>query len=154
MKKNKRRWNQKGFTLIESIITLVLVSIMAVMLLTFSQPLNSSLGAFSWFNDELLLQQSMEKILGDYKSQRNNPYNPFDPSAFRTYVINNNNLLYKGVVDATRTGFLTFTCSGTAPNIICTAAWPPQVNTPTGIVPPVLIITVSRNNMTLSMIVT
>ena len=150
MKKSKRRWKQKGFTLIESIITLVLVSIMAVMLLTFSQPLYSSLGAFSWFNDELLLQQSMEQILGDYKNQRNDPYNPFDPSVFRTNVIKN----YPLVVDATKTGFLTFTCSGTAPNIICTAAWPPQVNTPPGIVPPVLIITVSRNNMTLSMIVT
>ena len=73
MKKSKRRWNQKGFTLIESIITLVLVSIMAVMLLTFSQPLYSSLGAFTWFNDELLLQQKMEQILGDYKNQRNDP---------------------------------------------------------------------------------
>ena len=145
MKKSKRRWNQKGFTLIESIITLVLISIMAVMLLTFSQPLYSSLGSFTWFNDELRVQQIMEQILGDYKSQRNNPYNPFDPSVFRTYVINNYPL-----VDATRTGFLTFTCSGT----ICTAAWPPQANTPPGIVPPVLIITVSRNNMTLSMIVT
>jgi prepilin-type N-terminal cleavage/methylation domain-containing protein len=150
MKKSKRRWNQKGFTLIESIITLVLVSIMAAMLLTFSQPLYSSLGAFTWFNDELLLQQSMEKILGDYKSQRNDPYNPFDPNAFRTYVISKPSYM----VDASKTGFLTFTCSGTAPNITCTAAWPPQSTTPPGIVPPVLIITVSRNNMTLSMIVT
>jgi len=149
MKKSKRRWNQKGFTLIESIITLVLVSIMAVMLLTFSQPLYSSLGAFTWFNDELLVQQSIEKILGDYKNQRNNPYNPFDPSVFRTYVINNYPL-----VDATKTGFLTFTCSGTAPNITCTAGWPPQATTPPGNAPPVLIITVHRNNMTLSMIVT
>lgn len=152
MKKSKRRWNQKGFTLIESIITLVLISIMAVMLLTFSQPLYSSLGSFTWFNDELRVQQIMEQILGDYKSQRNNPYNPFDPSAFRTQVISNSK--YSPFVDATRTGFLTFTCSGTAPNIICTAAWPPQANTPPGSTPPVLIITVSRNNMTLSMIVT
>jgi prepilin-type N-terminal cleavage/methylation domain-containing protein len=148
MKKSKRRWNQKGFTLIESIITLVLVSIMAVMLLTFSQPLNSSLGAFSWFNDELLLQQSMEQILGEYKSQRNNPYNPFDPSSFRTLVITNPSKY--PFVDATRTGFLTFSGSGTT----YTAAWPPQANTPPGSTPPVLIITVSRNNMTLSMIVT
>ena len=66
MKKSKRRWNQKGFTLIESIISLVLVSIMAVMLLRFTQPLYSGLGAFGSFNDELLLQQSMERILGDY----------------------------------------------------------------------------------------
>jgi prepilin-type N-terminal cleavage/methylation domain-containing protein len=150
MKKSKRKWNQKGFTLIESIITLVLISIMAVMLLTFSQPLYSSLGSFTWFNDELLLQQSMEKILGDYKNKRNDPYNPFDPSTFRTYVIST----YSPLVDATRTGFLTFTCSGTAPNIICTAGWPPQANTPPGSTPPVLIITVHRNNMTLSMIVT
>ena len=146
MKKSKRKWNQKGFTLIESIITLVLISIMAVMLLTFSQPLYSSLGSFTWFNDELLLQQSMEKILGDYKNKRNYPYNPFDPSTFRTYVIST----YSPLVDATRTGFLTFTCSGT----ICTAAWPPQANTPPGNTPPVLIITVHKNNMTLSMIVT
>ena len=146
MKKSKRRWNQKGFTLIESIITLVLVSIMAVMLLTFSQPLYSSLGSFTWFNDELLLQQSMEKILGDYKNKRNDPYNPFDPSAFRTYVISKYPL-----VDASKTGFLTFTfTAGTT----YTAGWPPQANTPPGSTPPVLIITVHRNNMTLSMIVT
>jgi|GEM_PF-3423710 prepilin-type N-terminal cleavage/methylation domain-containing protein len=148
MKKSKRRWNQKGFTLIESIITLVLVSIMAVMVLTFSQPLYSSLGAFSWFNDELLVEQSMENILGDYKSQRNDPYNPFDPSVFRTYVINNPTKY--PFVDATRTGFLTFSGSGTT----LTAAWPPQASTPSGSAPPVLIITVHRNNMTLSMIVT
>jgi prepilin-type N-terminal cleavage/methylation domain-containing protein len=146
MKKSKRRWNQKGFTLIESIITLVLVSIMAVMLLTFSQPLYSSLGAFSWFHDELLLQQNMERILGDYKSQRNDINNPFDPSAFRTYVIN-----HYPLVDATRTGFLTFTFTA---GTIWTAAWPPQANTPPGSTPPVLIITVHSNNMTLSMIVT
>jgi prepilin-type N-terminal cleavage/methylation domain-containing protein len=152
MKKSKRRWNQKGFTLIESIITLVLVSIMAVMLLTFSQPLYSSLGAFSWFNDELLLQQKMEQILGDYKNLRNDPFNPFDPSVFRTYTISNSK--YSSVIDASKTGFLTFTCSGTAPNITCTSAWPPQANTPPGSAPPVLIITVHRNNMTLSMIVT
>jgi prepilin-type N-terminal cleavage/methylation domain-containing protein len=145
MKKSKRRWNQKGFTLIESIITLTLVSIMAVMVLTFSQPLYSSLGAFSWFNDEILLQQSMEKILGDYKNQRNNPYNPFDPSVFRTYVISQYPL-----VDASKTGFLTFTNVG----MTYTAAWPPQASTPPGSTPPVLIITVHRNNMTLSMIVT
>jgi prepilin-type N-terminal cleavage/methylation domain-containing protein len=149
MKKSKRRWNQKGFTLIESIITLVLVSIMAVMVLTFSQPLYSSLGAFTWFNDEPLLQQSMERILGDYKNVRNDKNNPFDPSAFRTYVISKYPL-----VNAANTGFLTFTCSGIAPNITCTAAWPPQANTPPGSTPPVLIITVNRNNMTLSMIVT
>ena len=145
MKKSKRRWNQKGFTLIESIITLLLVSIMPVMVLTFSQPLYSSLGSFTWFNDELRVQQIMEQILGDYKSQRNNPYNPFDPSAFRTYVISKYPL-----IDATKTGFLTFTNVG----MTYTAAWPPQANTPPGIAPPVLIITVSRNNMTLSMIVT
>jgi prepilin-type N-terminal cleavage/methylation domain-containing protein len=145
MKKNKRRWNQKGFTLIELIITLVLISIMAVMLSTFSQPLFSRLGAFGRFNDELLLQQSMEKILGDYKSKRNDPFNPFDPSMFRQDMINKYPL-----VDASRTGFLTFTPSG----MTYTAAWLPQANIPPGIAPPVLIITVQRNEMTLSMIVT
>jgi len=146
MKKSKRRWNQKGFTLIESIITLVLVSIMAVMVLTFSQPLYSSLGAFGSFNDELLLQQKMEQILGDYKNQRNDLNNPFDPGVFRQYVISK----YSPLVDTTRTGFLTFSGSGTT----LTAAWPPQASTPSGSAPPVLIITVHRNNMTLSMIVT
>jgi len=148
MKKSKRRWNQKGFTLIESIITLVLISIMAAMLSTFSQPLFSRLGAFSWFNDELLLQQSMEQILGDYKSERNDPSNPFNPSIFRTDMISKYPL-----VDAGKTGFLTFTCSGTAPNITCPAAWPPTATIPSGSTP-VLVITVQKNKMTLSMIVT
>lgn len=145
MQKSKRRWNQKGFTLIELIITLVLISIMAVMLSTFSQPLFSRLGAFSRFNDELFLQQSMEKILGDYKNQRNDPSNPFDPGVFRQYVISNYPL-----IDASKTGFLTFSNVGTT----YTAAWPPQANIPPGIAPPVLIITVQRNGMVLSMIVT
>jgi prepilin-type N-terminal cleavage/methylation domain-containing protein len=135
MKKNKRRWNQKGFTLIETIVALVLVSIMAVMLLNFSQPLQSSLGAFSWFHDELLLQQSMEKILGDYKNQRNNLNNPFDPGVFRTYVINQ----YPTVVSA-RTGFLTFTGAGNT-----YTAGTPSANIPVG-TPWVLIITVQSNN--------
>jgi prepilin-type N-terminal cleavage/methylation domain-containing protein len=144
MKKSKRRWNQKGFTLIESMITLVLISIMAAMLSTFSQPLFSRLGAFSWFNDELLLQQSMEKILGDYKSQRNDPDNPFNPSVFRTDIISKYPL-----VDASKTGFLSFTNVG----MIYTAAWPPTATIPSGSTP-VLVITVHKNQMTLSMIVT
>ena len=141
MKKNKRRWNQKGFTLIESIIALVLVSIMAVMLFAFYQPLHSSLGAFSWFNDELLLQQSMERILGDYKSQRNDLNNTFDPGIFRQDMINKYPL-----VDATRTGFLSFDAT-------YTANWPPQATIPPG-APAVLIITVQRNGIILSMIFT
>jgi prepilin-type N-terminal cleavage/methylation domain-containing protein len=144
MKKSKRRWNQPGFTLIETIVALVLVSIMAVMILNFSQPLSGSLGAFSWFNDELLLQQNMEKILGDYKYQRNNPNNPFDPSVFRQYVISQYPL-----VDAARTGFLSF--NGAFPTY--TAVWPPQGNIPGG-APPVLIITVQKNGKILSMIFT
>ena len=143
MKKNKRRWNQKGFTLIESIIALVLVSIMAVMLFAFYQPLHSSLGAFSWFNDELLLQQSMERILGDYKNQRNDLNNPFDPGVFRTYVINQ----YPTVVAAS-TGFLTFTGAGNT-----YTAGTPSANIPVG-TPWVLIITVQRNGIILSMIFT
>jgi prepilin-type N-terminal cleavage/methylation domain-containing protein len=148
MKKSKRRWNQKGFTLIESIISLVLVSIMAVMLLRFTQPLYSGLGAFGSFNDELLLQQSMERILGDYKSQRNNINNPFDPGVFLQYVLSK----YSPLVDASRTGFLTFTLdSGTTYK----AAWPPQASIPSG-APPVLIITVQKaqgNGVILSMFV-
>jgi prepilin-type N-terminal cleavage/methylation domain-containing protein len=147
MKKNKKRWNRKGFTLIESIITLVLVSVMAAMLLTFMQPLYSSLGAFSWFNDELVLQQNMERILGDYKDQRKDPHSILDLGIFRQYVINNYPL-----TDAARTGFLTFTCSGTAPNITCTAG-SPTATIPSG-TPPVLVITVQRNGIILSMILT
>jgi prepilin-type N-terminal cleavage/methylation domain-containing protein len=143
MKKSKRRWNQQGFTLIESIIALVLVSIMAVMLFTFYQPLHSSLGAFGWFNDELLLQQSMEKILGDYKNQRNNLNNPFDPGVFRAYVINQ----YPAVVAAS-TGFLAFTSAGST-----YTAGTPLANIPVG-TQWVLIITVQRNGIILSMIVT
>ena len=146
MKKSKRRWNRKGFTIIESIITLVLISIMAVIISTFTQPIFGNLGAFSWFNDELLLQQSMENILGDYKSQRNDPNNPFNPSIFRQYVINNYPL-----IDASNTGFLTFTLTA---GTTYTAAWPPQANIPPGSAPPVLIITVHRNVRTLSMIFT
>ena len=147
MKNIKQRWSRRGFTIIESIVTLLLVSIMAVMLVTFTQP-SSRLSAFNWFSDDLLLQQSMEKILGDYKSQRNDPYNPFNPGVFRQYVINKYPL-----VNASQTGFLTFTCSGTAPNITCTAGWPPQATIPSGNTPPVLIITVQKDNIILSMIV-
>ncbi len=144
MKKSKRRWNQQGFTLIESIIALVLVSIMATMLYTFTKPLIGSAEAFGWFNDELLLQQSLEIILADYKSRRNDPNNPFDPGVFRQYVIQKYPL-----VDAARTGFLTFSNAGST----YTAAWPPQANIPSGTLP-VLVITVQRNEKILSMIFT
>ena len=144
MKKSKQRWNQKGFTIIESIIALLLVSIMAAMLYTLSQPLYTSLGAFSWFNDELLMQQSMEGILGDYKNQRNDTNNPFDPAVFRQYVIQQYPL-----VDATQTGFLTFTAAG----MTYTASWPPQTSIPYG-APAVLIVTVQLNGRILSMIFT
>jgi prepilin-type N-terminal cleavage/methylation domain-containing protein len=144
MKKITRTRNQKGFTLIESIIALVLVSIMATMLYTFTKPLIGSAGAFGWFNDELLLQQSMETILADYKSQRNDPNNPFDPGVFRQYVIQKYPL-----VDAARTGFLTFSSAGNT----FTATWPPQANIPSGTIP-VLVITVQRNDNILSMIFT
>ena len=136
--------NQKGFTLIESIIALVMVSIMAAMLFTFSEPLTRSAGAFGWLNDELILQQSMESILADYKNQRNDPNNPFDPSVFRQYVMNN----YATMVDAGKTGFLTFTGVGT----IYTAG-SPTVSIPPG-AQPVLIVTLQRNGRTLSMIFT
>ena len=114
------------------------------MLLTFYQPLHSSLGAFSWFNDELLLQQNMERILGDYKNQRNDLNNPFDPGVFRQYVINQYPL-----VNAARTGFLTFNGAGAT----YTAVWPPQAIIPSG-APAVLIITVQKNEIFLSMIFT
>ena len=144
MKNNIPGRDQKGFTLIESIISLVMVSFMAVMLFTFSQPLYNSAGAFGWFNDELVLQQSMERILADYKSQRNDPNNPFDPGVFRQYVIDR-----YPMVDAGRTGFITFNGAGTT----YTAVWPPQVNIPVG-APAVLIVTLLRNERTLSMIFT
>ena len=143
MIKSKRKWNQKGFTLIESIIALVLVSIMAAMIFTFSEPLNTSLSSFRWLNDELLLQQSMERILGDYKNQRNDLNNPFDPGIFRQYVINQ----YPLVVAAS-TGFLTFSCAGNT----CTAG-SPQAIIPSG-AQAVLIVTVQSNTMILSMIFT
>jgi prepilin-type N-terminal cleavage/methylation domain-containing protein len=145
MKKGKS--NQKGFTIIESIIALVMVSFMAAMLYSFSQPLYSSAGAYGLFNDELILQQGMERILADYKSQRNDGNNPFDPSVFRQYVIQHPQ--YSTMVDAGRTGFLSFTSAG----MTYTATWPPQATIPAG-APAVLIVTLQRNGRFLSMIFT
>jgi len=145
MKNRSLNGNQKGFTLIESIIALVLVSIVAAMLFTFSQPLYNSAGAFGWFHDEMILQENMEKILADYKNQRNDEANPFDPGVFRQYIID-----HYPFVNIARTGFITFTLtSGTT----YTASWPPQANIPIG-APPVLIVTLQRNERTISMIFT
>jgi hypothetical protein len=85
----------------------------------------------------------MERILGDYKNQRNDLNNPFDPGIFRQYVINQ----YPLVVAAS-TGFLTFSCAGN----ICTAG-SPQAIIPSG-AQAVLIVTVQSNTMILSMIFT
>jgi prepilin-type N-terminal cleavage/methylation domain-containing protein len=138
-----KKSNQNGFTIIESIIALLLVSIMAAMLFTFSEPLYDSVGAFVWFNDELILQQNMESIMADYKSQRNDLNNPFDPGVFRQFVINK-----YAMVDAGRTGFLTFTGAGTT-----YTAGSPTVSIPVG-AQPVLIVTLQRNKSSLSMIFT
>lgn len=145
IKNIRRKANQKGFTLIESIIALVLVAIAATMLFSLSQPLYNSAGAFSWFSDEMVLQRDMERILADYKRQRNDENNPFDPGVFRQYLINNYSL-----VDAARTGFVTFSfTSGTT----YTASWPPQATIPSG-AEPVLVVTLRQNERTMTMVFT
>lgn len=58
--------NDKGFTLIESIISIVAAAILATMVFTYSGPLTQSAQPINQSKKAMALQKVMESILADY----------------------------------------------------------------------------------------
>ncbi len=62
--------NQKGFTLIEFIVSLVLVAILGAMLASFmGTKVTQSGRSVTWMKESLELSEVMEKILADYREE-------------------------------------------------------------------------------------
>ena len=67
------RLNNKGFSLLEVIVALVLVAIVGAMLFSFmGEKITKSGRAVNWMADELELSEVMEKILADYREALEN----------------------------------------------------------------------------------
>jgi len=63
-------FNQKGFTLIEVIVTLVLVSIVGAMVVSFmGTQVTQSGRSVTWMTEELELSSVMERMLADYREE-------------------------------------------------------------------------------------
>lgn len=65
--------NQKGFSLLEIIVTLVLVGIVGAMVVSFmGTKITQSGRAVNWMADEFELSEVMEKIIADYRTELEN----------------------------------------------------------------------------------
>lgn len=63
-------FNQKGFTLIELIVALVLVGIVGAMVVSFMETHVTPSGmSVTWMKDEFELSSVMERILADYREE-------------------------------------------------------------------------------------
>lgn len=132
----KHLTNEGGFTLLEVIIALVVVSMMGAYLVQMSSSTRYSAMSVGWFQDETNLQGLMERIVGEYKGSRELA-NPSGAGAslttLKSYV--ETTAPYAGKLLASETGFVSFNVSGS--NYL--SSWPPTAN-PTS-QNPVLIIT-------------
>ncbi|MDO9515298.1 MAG: type II secretion system protein [Syntrophales bacterium] len=113
-----RNFNQKGFTLLEFIVTLVLVAIVGTMVVSFmGTPVTQSGRSVTWMKEEFELSQAMERMLADYREALNdaalNDEN-FDSTDLEAFITDRNttskiNNLYDGSsldsAVATRTAF-------------------------------------------------
>jgi prepilin-type N-terminal cleavage/methylation domain-containing protein len=69
----KGLFNQKGFSLLEFIVTLVLVAIVGAMVVSFmGTKVTQSGRSVTWMKDEFELSGVMEKMLADYREELNN----------------------------------------------------------------------------------
>jgi len=67
------RLNHKGFSLLEVIVTIVLVAIVGSMLFSLmGEKITKSGRAVNWMADEFELSEVMEKILADYREELEN----------------------------------------------------------------------------------
>ncbi len=64
--------NQKGFSLIEVIVTLVLIAIVGAMVVSYMGTTTRQTGkTLTWLSDEFELSQVMERIVADYREELN-----------------------------------------------------------------------------------
>jgi len=146
MKHLIRPYKQRGFTLIELIVVIVLVAIMGTFLVTFKGPLMDSTTSYLWFQDQMALQQEMENIIGQYKYDRSIQGTLFGLPAFRTWALS------RPYVTAAETGFITFTPALSAGTTNYTSS---SIQTsPPGGAPAVLMVTLRLHSQTLSFILT
>ncbi|TFG93740.1 MAG: type II secretion system protein [Syntrophobacterales bacterium] len=68
-----KKLNQKGFSLLEIIVSLVLVAIVGAMVVSFmGTQVTQSGRSVTWINDEFELSEVMEKMLAHYREELNN----------------------------------------------------------------------------------
>ncbi len=111
---------QKGFTLVETIVTLVVSSICATMLFAYMQTVSRSTNNVGQLQDIFALQQSMENIVSDYNAGIT-ACAPSCTSAVLTHLQTNiNNKVYGSYTVNTNSCFNLTT--GTAIASTCTSA--------------------------------
>lgn len=97
----------RGFTLIEVIVSLVLIAFAGLMLMELTGPaLTKSMIPLQWTREEFILKQRVEQLTADYVKWVNNNNAPvIDGSDFKTQKIDSNptNIAWQ---------FITFTCTG------------------------------------------
>ncbi|MCU0580863.1 MAG: type II secretion system GspH family protein [Syntrophales bacterium] len=137
-----RSSRRNGFSLIELIVIIVLFGIMGTFLITLKGPLVNSTASYSWFQDQMALQQEMENIIGQYKYNRSTQGTLFGLTAFRSWVLG------RPYVVSAETGFITFTPALSAGTTTYSSS---SIQTsPPGGVPAILIVTLRLNGQTLS----
>lgn len=93
--------SRKGFTLIEIIVTLIMIGITAaIMFPAMGTNLIRSPEPVKRVNDQYVLIQEMDKITGQYREDIGNP--SFNIGSFKTTYVDTN-----PYVDAANTGFVT-----------------------------------------------
>lgn len=94
----------KGFTLIETILIIIIGAVVGLMIFRFSAVSNKTVSPVIWMKKEYILQKKMEDITIEYRklvSEKN-----FKLDSFYSFLLNNNE--FKEYIDKEKSGFLTF----------------------------------------------
>ncbi len=100
---------KKGFTLIETIIIIIIGAVVGLMIFRFSATSNKTVSPLLWMKKEYILQQKMEDITAKYRQHAGDKN--FRLDNFYSSLLNDNEL--KDYIDKEKSGFLTFQKNGT-----------------------------------------